>query len=123
MTDEERIAHGQEVFRKVHGDALVPYAPGAGTYSDMALRNIYSDVWGRDVMSVRDRRLAVLGALAAMTLLGPIEKHLRSALSLDELSWEEIGEIGIVLSPYIGAARTGELLQLIGQLKAEIIQR
>jgi 4-carboxymuconolactone decarboxylase len=119
MTEEERIRRGQECFKKVHGDALQVYKAGAGVYSDMALRNIYNDVWGREVMSVRERRLAVMGALAAMGVMSAVEKHLRSILSLNERSWEEIQEIGIALSPYIGAARAGDFLELVSRLKAE----
>ena len=119
MTEEERILRGQELFKKVHGDAVRPTKVGAGTYSDMALRNIYGDVWGREVMSIRERRLAVIGALAATSMWGGLEKHLRSALCLEELSWEEVDELAIVLSPYIGAPRTGDFVQLILRLKAE----
>jgi len=119
MTEEERILRGQDLFKKVHGDAVRPARAGSGIYSDMALRNIYNDVWGREVMSIRDRRLAVIGALAAMSLLNSLEKHIRSALNLEELTWEEIDELAIALSPYIGAPRTGDFVELILRLKAE----
>lgn len=119
MTEEDRLARGLEIREKVHGDAIPPLTGEMGTYTQLSVRNIYNDVWGRDVMSVRDRRLMVMGALAAMTLMNPLEIHLRSALTLGELTWEEIDEFAIAVSPYIGAPRTTYVLQLIGKLKSE----
>ena len=118
MSDDERIRRGLDLFKKVHGDAVAPIKPGKGAYSDMALRNIYNDVWGREIMSIRDRRLAVIGALAAMSLWNSLEKHLLSALDLKELTWEELEELTIALSPYIGAPRTGDFTELVLRLKA-----
>jgi 4-carboxymuconolactone decarboxylase len=119
MTEEERLRRGKDVFKKVHGDALDPYPAGAGLYHEMALRNIYNDVWGRDGMSVRERRLAVMGALAARDQLGALEKHLRSVLSLNELTWDEIYEVAVALSPYIGAPSIGGVFALIKTLRNE----
>jgi 4-carboxymuconolactone decarboxylase len=123
MTEEERFARGLEVRETVHADVLPALPENAGTYAKLSVRNIYNDIWGREVMSVRDRRLSVMGALAAMTLIDPLETHLRSALALKELSWEEVDEFAIAVSPYIGAPRTTYVLQLIGKLKAELARK
>jgi 4-carboxymuconolactone decarboxylase len=120
MTDEERLRRGQEVFKKVHGDALEVNPPGAGFFHDISLRNIYNDIWGRDGMSVRERRLAVMGALAALNQMGALEKHLRSVLSLQELTWDEINEFAVTLSVYIGAPAIGNVFGLIRSLKNEL---
>lgn len=117
MTDEERYERGQAVFNKVHGDVIPPMTPEMGTFPQITVRNIYNDIWGREVMSIRDRRLMVMGALAAMTLIDPLEIHLRSALALGELTWDEVDELAVALSPYIGAPRTTYLLKLIARLK------
>lgn len=119
MTDEERLKRGLEIIRLVHGD-VVPATPREpGSFGEIAVRNIYNDIWGREVMSVRDRRLMVMGALAAMTHMEPLEIHIRSALALEECTWEELNEFVITLSPYIGAPKTTYVLQLISKLKSE----
>ena len=119
MTDQERYERGQAVFKKMHGDVIPPLTPEMGTFPQISVRNIYNDIWGREVMSIRDRRLMVLGALAAMTLTEPLETHLRSALALGELTSDEVDEFGIALSPYIGAPRTTYVLKLIAQIKKD----
>jgi len=120
MTDEERFARGQEIREKVHGDAIPPVTGEIGAYTKLSVQNIYNDIWGREIMSIRDRRLMVMGALAAMTLMDPLEIHLRSALALGELTWEEIDEFAVAVSPYIGAPRTTYVLKLIGKIKSEV---
>jgi 4-carboxymuconolactone decarboxylase len=123
MTDEERYERGQAVFKTMHGDVIPPLTPDMGTFPQITVRNIYNDIWGREVTSIRDRRLMVMGALAAMTLIEPLETHLRSALALGELTWDEVDEFGVALSPYIGAPRTTYVLKLIGRLKKDGGQR
>jgi 4-carboxymuconolactone decarboxylase len=123
VTEEERFARGVEVRENVHGDVLPPVTEEMGTFSKISVRNIYNDIWGREVMSVRDRRLMVMGALAAMTLVDPLETHLRSAVALEELTWEEIDEFAIALSPYIGAPRTTYVLRLISKVKSELMRK
>jgi 4-carboxymuconolactone decarboxylase len=118
MTDEERMARGREVVDLVHGGVVS--TTGGGDMGGIVLRNIYNDIWGREVMPIRDRRLMVLGALATMSLTPVFETHLRSAIALKELTWEEIDEIPIALSPYIGMPRTTYIMRLIGTLKAEL---
>jgi 4-carboxymuconolactone decarboxylase len=120
VTEEERFARGLEIREKVHGDVIPRVTAETGGFSNISVRNIYNDIWGREVMSIRDRRLMVMGALAAMTLMDPLETHLRSALALEELTWEEIDEFGIAVSPYIGAPRTTYVLKLINKIKSEL---
>ena len=120
MTEDERYDRGREVFKRIHGDVIPQPNREMGTFSEISVRNIYNDVWGREIMSVRDRRLIVMGALAAMTLMDPLEIHLRSALELKELSWDEINEFVITLSPYIGAPRTTYVHMLVSKLKGDL---
>src|SRR5579863_8141109 len=113
MTDDERYDRGLDIIARIHG-SVVPATPREkGTFPEIAVRNIYNDVWGREEMSVRDRRLMVIGALAAMTLMDPLEIHLRSALELEELSWNELNEFVITMSSYIGAPRATYVHNLI----------
>jgi len=106
MTEEEQYERGRGVHKRIHGSVLTPGPRKEETFSDIAMRNIYNEIWGREVMSVRDRRLMVIGALAGMTLTDPLEIHLRSAIDLKELTWEEIDEIAVALSPSFGAPKT-----------------
>jgi 4-carboxymuconolactone decarboxylase len=120
MTEDERYDRGREVFKRIHGDVIPQPNREMGAFSEISVRNIYNDVWGREVMSVRDRRLLVMGALAAMSLTEPLEIHLRSALELKELTQEELDEISIALSPYIGAPRAAYVLKIVKKIKSKI---
>jgi 4-carboxymuconolactone decarboxylase len=119
MTDEQRYERGQEVSRRLFGGVIPPLTRDMGTVAELVVKNVINDVWGRDVMPLRDRRLMVMGALASMTLTEELAVHIRAARALGELTWEEIDEIAVALSPYIGAPRTTYVVRLINQLKRQ----
>jgi len=80
MTDEERLARGAKTFKEVHGTVLnLPDKVDPDSFSGHVMRDVYNDVWARKKMTVRERRLLVLGALAAQTLPTPLEIHMKSA--------------------------------------------
>jgi alkylhydroperoxidase/carboxymuconolactone decarboxylase family protein YurZ len=58
MSEEERFRKGAANFRKVYGDVLpMPDRMDADAFTSMTFRNLFGDVWGRDQMSMRERRL------------------------------------------------------------------
>jgi 4-carboxymuconolactone decarboxylase len=103
MTDEERLAGGIAAFAKTHGTALGELGPvDPDSFAAYSLRNLYNDVWGRDELSMRDRRMLLLGVLAAQSLDWPLGVHLRCAIEQGEMSRPDVEEIKRVLAGYIG---------------------
>jgi 4-carboxymuconolactone decarboxylase len=65
MSNSERYQRGADVMNEVYGD-LVPAAPeGANAFMDVMVSQVFAEVWSRDGLSIRDRRLLVMGVIAA----------------------------------------------------------
>ena len=63
MTNSERRKRGIEMLEKVYaGDVVVP--PEGNTFTDLIVEQLFAEVWSRDVLSVRDRRLLLATGIA-----------------------------------------------------------
>ncbi len=110
MTDEERRARGEKMFNEVYGGIVaVPPEATDSPFIDIMMRHIFGDVWARDVMSVRDRRLLLIGAISALGEGMVLEIQLRAALRNKELTVEQVNEILVMLASYIGYPRATNL--------------
>ena len=110
MTDEERRARGEKMFKEIYGGIVsVPPEAKDAPFIDIKWRHICGDVWARDVMSVRDRRLLLIGAIAALGEGSVLEIQLRAALRNKELTEEQVNEILVMLASYIGYPRATNL--------------
>ena len=66
MAENDRYERGTEMIKKVYaGDVNVP-AKGAMAFSDLMVENLFAEVWTREVLSIRDRRLILLGVIGAL---------------------------------------------------------
>lgn len=120
--DEARRQKGREMFQAVYGQQ-VPWRPEmeALPFQQLMLENLFGDVWGREAMSIRDRRLIIIGCIAAMapdpSML--IEIQLKSALERGELTRDQLREIPIILTQYIGYPRTVPVMQTVEKVLAD----
>ena len=64
--------------------------------------HLFGEVWSRPGLSIRDRRLLVIGATAALGRADLIEIQARGALQNDELSPGELQEAVLQLHYYVG---------------------
>ena len=87
---------GQWRLAPVHAQAIFEYCFGI--------------VWGQPLLTLKQREVVVLSALAAQALDDEVEWHVRSALNL---GWtrEELIEVFTQLSPYIGLPKTNHAFQ------------
>lgn len=116
MSDSSRLDKGKEMFSAVYGKNVpLPQGSAYTPFTELMLTNLFGDVWGRETMSVRDRRLILIGAIAALapdpSML--IEIQLKAALDNGELQREQLREIAIILTQYIGYPRTVPVMQTI----------
>lgn len=117
----ERRDRGVEMMKKVYaGDVAVP-PEGAVPFSDVMLEQLFAEVWTRGELSIRDRRLLLLGAIAAMGEEGAWLVQVRAAVKNGELSIAQIHEVLVQLAPYAGYPRLAGLivptLKLLGELQ------
>jgi 4-carboxymuconolactone decarboxylase len=110
MGDAERRKRGEEMIKKVYaGDVVVP-PEGANAFADVMLEQLFAETWTRGGLSVRDRRLLLMGVIAAMGEKDTWKIQVRSALKNGELTEEQVHEATIMLAPYAGYPRVAGLL-------------
>jgi 4-carboxymuconolactone decarboxylase len=110
MSDPNRRAKGAEMLAKVYaGDVVVPPA-GASAFADLMLEQVFAEVWTRPALPVRDRRLLIMGAIAALGEAATWKIQVRSAIKNGELTPEQARETLIQLVQYVGYPRAAGLL-------------
>jgi alkylhydroperoxidase/carboxymuconolactone decarboxylase family protein YurZ len=66
VADDDRYKRGAEMIKKVYaGDVTVP-PKGAMAFSDLMIESLFAEVWTREELSIRDRRLILLGVIGAL---------------------------------------------------------
>lgn len=96
---DERRARGLEMMRRVYGWDIDD-APG--DFFGITADHLFGDIWTRPGLSMRDRRLLLIGVLAGQGLNDVLDIQIPAALANGELSPEELREIGIFLTHYVG---------------------
>ncbi|MEW9529843.1 carboxymuconolactone decarboxylase family protein [Microbispora sp. NPDC049125] len=84
----------------------------------VTVERMFSEVWSRQVLSTRERRLLLLGLLVGQGLDDAIERHLDTALRVGELSAEELRETVVFLTLYAGWPRAAKLNAQVEELIA-----
>jgi 4-carboxymuconolactone decarboxylase len=103
-TDDEPTQYdrGMAAFNAVYGDRVVPPPEGAMVFTDVMMRSLFAEVWTREVLSVRDRRLLIMGVIAASGAADVWKVQADAALSNGELTPDELRETLVLLAPYAG---------------------
>jgi 4-carboxymuconolactone decarboxylase len=68
----------------------------------MMVDQLFGSVWTRSALDTRDRRLLTVGVLAALGQNDLLDLQFESALARDELTEEQLREVVIHLTHYIG---------------------
>jgi 4-carboxymuconolactone decarboxylase len=105
MADSERRQRGVEMMKKVYAGKVVTPPPGAMPFTDLMLEQLFAEVWTREELSVRDRRLVLLGIIGALGERDTFQIQVRAALENGELSPAQVREVVITLANYAGYPR------------------
>ena len=101
-TEGSAFERGAAMMRRVYGDAIPVPPEGAMAFTDVMVRSLFAEVWDRDILSIRDRRLLLMGAIAAYGATEVWGLQVRAALDNGELTPEELRETLVILAPYAG---------------------
>ncbi|BBX94186.1 MULTISPECIES: carboxymuconolactone decarboxylase family protein [Mycolicibacterium] len=94
---------GLKTMDAVYGPGFAESLPDERTPTlEMTVDHLFGEVWSRPGLSIRDRRLLVLGATAALGRADLVEIQVRGALANDELSAGELREAVLQLQYYVG---------------------
>ena len=92
---------GRAKMQEVYGFSVDP-ATIPGEYVDITVDHLFGAVWTREALGIRDRRLLTIGTLAALGQASLLEIQFDSALARGELTEEEVREVVIHLTHYVG---------------------
>jgi 4-carboxymuconolactone decarboxylase len=98
--DDRRTA-GIAKMQEVYGFSIDPdNVPGP--YAAMTVDHLFGTVWTREALDIRDRRLLTMGVLAALGKGDLLDIQFNSALERQEVTEEQVREIVVHLTHYIG---------------------
>ena len=119
MASSERRERGLEMIKNVYaGDVVTPLEGNA--FTDTMLVQLFAEVWSRDVLSIRDRRILLLGIIAEKGEAMTFGIQVKAALKNGELSPEEIREFTLMIEQYAGYPRSAALIGVIEEQIAAV---
>jgi 4-carboxymuconolactone decarboxylase len=119
MPDSERRQRGLAMIAEVYaGDVVTP--PEGYAFTDIMLEQLFAEVWSRDVLSIRDRRILLLGIIAEKGEPTTFGIQAKAALKRGELTPDELRELLLMIAQYAGYPRAAALLGVIEQKIAEV---
>jgi 4-carboxymuconolactone decarboxylase len=115
MTDERR-QRGLDMMSQVYGWDV---QDGPGDFFGLTVDHLFAEIWTRPGLSIRDRRLLLIGLLIGRDQHDVAEIQLGAALKNAELDADQLREIVIFLTHYAGwpagAKLSMQAEKLIGQ--------
>jgi len=111
-TEDERFARGLARYREVYGDDAVTFEPGDAAFFDLMITQLFGEVWTRPGLAIDQRRLLVMGVLAAQHRFDTLQIQLVRALESGELTAEQVREVVIHLIPYVGYPSSSDLFRV-----------
>ncbi|SEP48634.1 carboxymuconolactone decarboxylase family protein [Amycolatopsis saalfeldensis] len=94
---------GRKMMDQVYGEGFSENLPVAATpMLEKTVDHLFGEIWSRPGLSVRDRRLLVLGATAALGRADLIRIQVEGALANGELTAEQLREAVLHLHYYVG---------------------
>ena len=111
MTDQTRRERGMATMGEVYAWGQVPDVPGE--YFSVTAEHLFGDIWNREGLTIRERRLMLFGAIAALGETAVLPVQLDAALARDEFTPDQLREIAIFLSHYVGWPRGAAFNNLV----------
>ena len=119
MSDSERRQRGEEMIKKVYaGDVVTP--PPGFAFTDLMLEQLFAEVWSRDVLSMRDRRILLMGIIAEKGESMTFGIQAKASLKNGEMTPEELRELLLMIGQYAGYPRAASLIGVLEQQIAEV---
>jgi 4-carboxymuconolactone decarboxylase len=110
--ESERFERGLEQYRRVYGDEAFAFEQGQADFFDLMIEQLFGEVWTRPGLEIEQRRLLVMGVLAAQHHFATLQTQFTRALAAGELTAEQVREIVIHLVPYVGYPSSSDLFRV-----------
>lgn len=93
---------GARKLREVYAGDVVDLPEGTLAFNDVMVRTLFGEVWDRELLDIRSRRLLLMGVIAANGQVDTWKIQARASLRNDELTPDELRETLVMLAPYAG---------------------
>lgn len=120
-SDPDKRRRGLETMAKVYGWPEV--GDGPGDFFGYTVEHLFAEIWHRDGLSFRDRRLLLIGLLVGRGLHDVVGLQLEGALANGELDADALREVVILLTHYAGWPDGAKLNSAVESLLAEHAKR
>jgi 4-carboxymuconolactone decarboxylase len=111
MTDKTARERGMETMADVYAWGQVPEVPGE--FFRVTAEHLFADVWNREGLTVRERRLMLLGVIAALGETAVLPVQVDAALARDELTPDQLREVAVFLAHYVGWPRAASFNNVV----------
>ena len=119
MNDEKRRALGEETIKDVYaGDVIVP--PEGYAFTDVMLKQLFAELWTRDTLSMRDKRILLLGIIAEKGESMTFKIQIKASLKRGEINADEAREFLLFIAQYAGYPRAASMLGPVEEAIAEV---
>jgi 4-carboxymuconolactone decarboxylase len=109
MNDKERRALGEKTIKDVYaGDVIVP--PEGYAFSDIMLKQLFAELWTRDTLTMRDKRILLLGIIAEKGEPVTFKIQIKASLKRGEINPAEAREFLLFIAQYAGYPRAAAML-------------
>ncbi|MGJ6122049.1 4-carboxymuconolactone decarboxylase [Mycolicibacterium fluoranthenivorans] len=100
MSSDDRRQQGLQKMNEVYGWEM-PDIQG-DPYFDLTVEHLFGTIWTRPGLSMRDKRLLTLAAVTAVGNSDLAEIQINAALHNGEITAEELKEVSVFLTHYLG---------------------
>ena len=110
---------GLEIFGTVYGknSAKMVEAMPRSPYIEETIEHLFGDIWSSPSLSMRDKRLLVIGATTMLGRADLLSMQIAGAILNDELTDAQLEEMQMLMMFYAGAGNTTALVQGITEAK------
>jgi 3-hydroxyisobutyrate dehydrogenase-like beta-hydroxyacid dehydrogenase/alkylhydroperoxidase/carboxymuconolactone decarboxylase family protein YurZ len=124
--EQDPLLRGRQMMDAVYGAGAVPLPPADAVlppYLQATIETVFGKIWTRGGLSMRDRRMLVIGANSQLMRPDLIEIVVLGALINHELTPQQLQEAVLHLAYYIGWPRANALFQGVNAAIQKFEQR
>lgn len=99
---KDSLERGKEIMTRVYGKSFIQSTTVNLPFINETVNHLFADIWSRPELSIRDRRLLVIGATAALGRADLLQVQLTGALKNKEMTIEQLQEVVLQLAYYVG---------------------
>lgn len=114
--EDPRRQRGKDMMKKVYGWDIDHVE---GEFVELTVDHLFGEVWASGSLSIRERRLLLIGLLVGSGLDDVVGLQLDCATSIGELTEAELREMVVFLAHYAGWPRAAKFNQIVEDLSAK----